>query len=176
MKNTKTLLILFTSSLSHVFFATIFCMQSNITPLLNDPLTFLIAIEHANVNDVESYLNDGFDPNFISNETFLTPLGTACQMLSTKFKILQEQIEILDTDWCGCCKMAPLSNLEDEIESLETIILLLVDRTGPPTTMNERANRKNALQLLKENNQNIVAFKLEQNIFCGNVDTQEDDE
>ncbi len=173
MKGSKILQILFIFLLSHIFLTTISCMQSTVTPLLNDRHTFLIAIEHGAVNDVAQYLNDGFDPNFISDETCLTPLGTACQILSIKFKILQEQVDILDDDWCGCCKMAPLANLEDEIENLGTIISFLSDRTGPPTTMNEQANRLQAIELLKQINQNIVAFKLGET-FSAHMSTQEE--
>lgn len=157
----KARYIIFIVLIACNLFTAIFCMQNNSAPFLSDQENLFAAIEYGTVEDVTKILNNGIDVNSLSTETHLTPLGTACQLISIKFEMLQDRINEVYESCCGCLKIeSATSNIEDEIDRLETIIMLLSDRTDEPKDLDELQVRIKAYKLLNENSDNIIAFKL----------------
>jgi hypothetical protein len=143
-----------------------FCMKQNITPLLNnDPYVVLAAIEHGVAQDVEMYLTNGFDPNFKYEDTLLTPLGIACRNIVYKIKELQRTIIAFESAWCCYPKVENLQDLVSDIEKLEKIINILAPRTDIPTTTGDSFYREEAIKLLKERGEDIVAYRISQSFM-----------
>jgi hypothetical protein len=144
-------------------------MQSD-TPLLEDPQNlFLQAIVTCNTGAVKDQLIQGFDPNFVSERTLLTPLGTACQILSFKFKALHKCIEDLESQCCGYLHTSDLEAIKNDINHIKEIIMLLVEQMDPPSTVSEWAARANARTKLEEYKDYNVAQALDKSLSAPNL-------
>jgi hypothetical protein len=101
----------------------LFGMQPDISPLLEEASTkeaaLILAAEEGDLDSVISYIKAGANPDFVSPETNLTALGSACRNFSKTYKVLQKGT-------------AEFGSTLKKFEKLRDVIGFLAEHTGPP--------------------------------------------